>query len=168
MASQTIISVKCEPYLIKFLEALYGPSPITFPKNSNFNNILEYFLDKPPLDLKPPNDEEENLAIKLQFLENKNVVYNNYLSPNRQRVLTGEINRFFRITFRMEISKMICLGLQRQDSIEIFIEKYNLSLDCWDMLEKDYQRYLKIRSYHKQFRMKKNPSVKSVDCPAVS
>ena len=41
MASDIIIQVKCEPYMIKFLETLYGPSPISFPKKSNFNALLD-------------------------------------------------------------------------------------------------------------------------------
>ena len=168
MASDTIIRVKCEPYLVKFLETLYGKSPISFPKKSNFNSILDVFLDKPPLDYQEPEYGENTLEIRLPYFENKNVLFNFYLSPTKQRILIKEIWKFFKITFRGEISKHIVLGLDRQDAIQIFIEKYNLSQDCTDSLEKDFQRYVKLRSYHRLFRNKKNSSVKDHDCPAVS
>lgn len=168
MPSPTVIKVQCDPYLIRFLEKLYGPAPITFPKNSTFNSILEHFLDKPPLDFHEPDYGARTLQIRLPYLEHRNVVSNCYLSELRQRILVGELKRYFKITFRTEISKLIVMGLQRQDSIEVFIEKYGLTLDSWDMLEKDYQRYLKLRSYHKQFRPKKNLSDKEADCPAIS
>ncbi len=165
MASQTIIRVSCEPYLIKFLETLYGPSPIVFPKNSNFNTILDVFLDKPPIDYKEPERTEKMLEIRLPYFENKNVLFNYYLSPTKQRILIKELWKFFKITFRSEISKHIVLGLDRQDAIQIFIEKYDLSQDNCDFLEKDFQRYVKLRSYHRLFRSKKNTSVKEVNCP---
>jgi hypothetical protein len=168
MPSPVIIKVQSEPYLIKFMEKLYGSSPLNFPKKSNWHTMLEYFLDKPPMNWIEPDFGEATMQIQLPFLENKNVLSNHYLSPVKQRVLTDEMKRFFKITFRTELSKMIVMGLQRQQALEIFIEKYGLSMDCWDFLEKDYQRYLKLRHYHKQFRSSKNSSDKEVELPAVS
>ncbi len=165
MASNIVIKVKCEPYLIRFLESLYGPSPITFLKNSNFNTILDVFLEKPPLDYSEPDYGDSTLLIRLPYFDNKNVVFNNYLSPTKQRIFKNEIWKFFKITFRSEISKYVVMGLDRQDALELFIEKYNLTQDSWDSLEKDFQRYLKLRRYHRQFRMKKNTSVKEAVCP---
>ena len=159
MASNTILKVECDSYLIPFLETLYGKSPITFPKGSNFNSILDWI----------ERDWGKNtLLINLRYLEHKNVVSNYYLSPIRQRILTSELKRYFKITFRTELSKLIVMGLNRKDSIELFCEKYNLSQDAWDMLEKDYQRYLKLRSYHKLFRPRKNSSDNDPVCPATS
>jgi hypothetical protein len=168
MGSPITIKLKCEPYLVKFLETLYGPSPISFPKNSNFNTMLDVFLDKPPLEFKQPEIGEKVLEIRIPYFENKNVLFNNYLSPTKQRILIKEISKFFKITYRGEISKYIVLGLDRQDAIQIFIEKYNLSQDNSDLLEKDFQRYVKLRSYHRLFRKKKNSSVKGPECPDVS
>ena len=168
MASEIKINLSCEQHLIRFFETLYGPSPILFPKNSNFNTILDVFLDKPPLGYVEPNNCENTLTIQLPFLENKNVISNFYLSPTKKRIFVKELEKYFKITFRSEISKHIVLGLDRQDSIQIFIEKYNLSQDECDMLEKDFQRYLKLRCYHRLFRNKTNSSVKGHDCLVTS
>ena len=171
MPSPTTIRIICEPYLIKFLEKLYGPAPIQFPKGSNFNTILEVFLDKPPQNYDPTETFFSGpgvLEIRLPYLEHKNVLSYWYLTETKQRVLIKEIWKFFKITFRSEISKHIVLGLDRQDAIQLFIEKYDLDQDVCDMLQKDFQRYVKLRSYHKLGKAKKNSSDKDPVCPAVS
>lgn len=159
MASQIILRVKCEPYLVKFLETLYGPSPISFPKNSNFNTILDVFLDKAPFDYHEPEYGVNTLKIQLPYFEHKDIRSYNYLSPKKQTAFVKEIWKYFKITYRSEIAKCIVMGLDRQDAIEIFIEKYNLSLDCWDFMEKDFQRYLKLRAMRRLRRTNKNSAV---------
>ena len=168
MPSQITIKLKCEKYLVKFLETMHGPSPISFPKNSNFNTMLDVFLDKPPLDWKEPDFDENCLEIRLPFFEDKNVLYNNYLTVLKQEIFIKNLKKYFKITFRGEISKYVVMGLDRQDSIDLFIDKYNLSQDNRDMLEKDFQRYLKIRSNKRLFRTKIISSVKDPICPEVS
>lgn len=168
MPSNIIIKVKCDVYLIRFLETLYGQSPIKFPNASNFNAILDVFLDKPPLDHVPPYYDQETLEIQLPFFENKDVRSYNYLSPLKQRILIKEIWKYFKITFRGEVAKHIINGLEKQDAIDLFIEKYNLPVDCWDALDKDFQRYLKLRSKRRLFRHRKNSSVSDIDCRANS
>jgi len=151
--------------LIRFLETLYGPSPINFPVKSNFNMFLDVFLQKPPLDYQDKDHGENTLLIQLPYFEVKDVRSYYYLSDKAQAKFVEEIYKFFKITFRREISKYIVLGLFRKDSIELFIDKYNLSLDCWDMLEKDYQRYIKLSWKKRLFRKNKNSSVKDSVCP---
>jgi hypothetical protein len=168
MASDVIIRVHCEPYLVRFLETLYGTSPISFPKNSNFNMLLDVFLEKPPLGYQEFVDGEKNLQIRLPYFEVKDIRSYNYLSPTKQRIFAKEVWKFFKITFRQEIAKCIVIGLDRKDAIELFVEKYNLSQDCWDALEKDFQRYLKLRSKKRLFKSNLNSSVKEPVCPVVS
>lgn len=151
--------------MIRFLETLYGPSPINFPVKSNFNMFLDVFLQKPPLDYQDKDHGENTLLIQLPYFEVKDVRSYYYLSDKAQAKFVEEIYKFFKITFRREISKYIVLGLFRKDSIELFIDKYNLSLDCWDMLEKDYQRYIKLSWKKRLFRKNKNSSVKDSVCP---
>ncbi|MEI7723459.1 MAG: hypothetical protein WCK09_00285 [Bacteroidota bacterium] len=168
MASNIIIRVRCEPYLIRFLETLYGGSPISFPKNSNFNAILDVFLDKPPLGHHDPDHGENTLAIQLPYFELKDIRSYNYLTETKQRIFIKEIWKFFKITYRQDIAKCVVMGLDRKDAIELFIEKYDLPLDCWDSLEKDFQRYLKLRSKKRLFKNNISSAVKDHDCPAVS
>jgi len=168
MSSSVILKVKCKPYLVSFLETLHGKSPISFPKNSNFNTILDVYLDKPPLAYIESDYGESFLEIRLPYFEFKDIRSYNYLSPSNERIFVKEIWKFFKITFRRETSQQILRGLEKQEALEIFIKKYNLSQDCWDMLDKDFQRYVKTRQKNKLFRNKKNSSVKDPVCPAHS
>ena len=158
MASEITLRVKCEPYLVKFLETLYGKSPVSFPKKSNFNAILDVFLEKQPLEYHEPDYGASTLIVLLPYFEQKDIRSYNYLSPIKQRIFIKEIWKFFKITYRGEIAKYVVMGLDRQDSLDLFIEKYNLSLDCWDFLEKDFQRYVKLRSKHRLFKTNINSS----------
>lgn len=127
--------------------------------------FLDVFLQKPPLDYQEQDFGKNTLIIQLPYFEVKDVRSYYYLSDKAQAKFVEEIYKFFKITFRREISKYIVLGLYRKDSIELFIDKYNLSLDCWDMLEKDYQRYIKLSWKKRLFRKNKNSSVKDPVCP---
>ncbi|MCX6282381.1 MAG: hypothetical protein NTU51_10500 [Bacteroidetes bacterium] len=117
------------------------------------------------MDYQEQDFGENTLIIRLPYFEVKDVRSYYYLSDKAQAKFVEEIYKFFKITFRREISKYIVLGLYRKDSIELFIDKYNLSLDCWDMLEKDYQRYIKLSWKKRLFRKNKNSSVKDPVCP---
>jgi hypothetical protein len=33
---------------------------------------------------------------------------------------------------------------QKKRALEMFIDKYNIPLDCWDMLDKDYSRHIQL------------------------
>lgn len=168
MPSPYIIKIKCDLYLVRFLEKLYGPAPISFPKNSNFNNILDVFLEKRPFDpdlLDKQDTTGTFLELRLPFFEDKNVSSYNYLSPSKQRIFIKEVWKYFKITFRSEIARHVVLGLDRKDAIELFIEKYDLPVDTWDLLEKDFQRYIVLRRKKKLFRTKINSSVDDPVCP---
>jgi hypothetical protein len=166
MPSDITIKIKCDQYLIQFLETLYGPSPIVFPVKSNFNMFLDVFLQKPPLNYQEQDYGKNTLIVQLPYFENKDVRSYYYLTQKAQQKFVDEIWKFFKITFRREISKYIVVGLYRKDSIEMFIDKYNLSLDCWDMLEKDYQRYIKLSWKKRLFRRNINSSVREPVYPA--
>jgi len=158
MPSQVILRLKCDQYLIRYLETLYGDQPIVFPKKSHFSKFLDVFLLQPPLDYVETDHGENTLSILLPYFEDKDVRSYNYLTKKRQEAFINEIRKHFKITYRSEIAKSLVCGLDRQDALAIFIEKYNLSQDTWDFLEKDFQRYLKLRRYHGLSKINKNSS----------
>jgi hypothetical protein len=168
MPSDLTISVPCPLYLIQFLETLYGKSPVVFPRGSNFNAILDVFLEKQPVNPKAgPSPDENLLIVALPYFEHKDIRSYNYLTHGKEQVFIKELWKFFKITYRAEIAKSICLGLERKDAIELFVEKYNIPLDSWDLLEKDFQRYLKLRQ-KTRFLRKKSSSVVAPFCPVDS
>ncbi len=164
MPSPIVIKIKCDLYLVRFLEKLYGPSPISFPAQSNFNMFLDVFLSQPPLNYLEQDHGENTLLVQLPYFENKNVLSYYFLTQKAQQKFVDEIWKFFKITYRSEISKYIMVGLYRKDSIEMFIDKYNLPMDCWDMLEKDYQRYIQLSWKRRLFKKNLNLSSKGAVC----
>ncbi len=150
MSSPVVLKVKCEVFLIRFLEKLYGPQPIAFPKKHDFNNTLDFLLSLRPLDYKEPDYEEKTLSILLPYFETKDVRSYNYLSDFKQRKFEKRIGLYFKIHFHTDMNKLINLGYKKKDALEIFMDEYNLPVDCQDMIEKDYSRYITTR-----WRMKK-------------
>ena len=151
-----IINIQCEQRLVRFLESYFKSSPVRFPRGHHFNNILEILLDFPPLDYRPVDHQENTLSIEIPSFELKDPRSYNYLSPVKQRVFENHIRKFFYMDFRSEISDMILKCLDRKEAIEIYIEKHNLSFDCWDALEKDFGRFKAIRRRRKHKLRKKS------------
>jgi len=122
--------------------------------------MLDLFLEQRPLDYhEAPHYGKNTLKVRLPYFDTKNVDYYNYLSEKKQQVFVKEVWKFFKITFRSFVSQHIVLGLDKKDAIDLFIEKHKLPVDIWDSLEKDFQRYLKLRSKRKLSRKSKNMSV---------
>ncbi|MGA2824316.1 MAG: hypothetical protein ABSE72_12420 [Bacteroidales bacterium] len=144
--SNQIIKIKCDFYLIRFLESIFGPQPIKFPKSHNFNNILSYNLGFIPPDYQDPDFGNETLLVELPYFENKDPRVYNYLSPKQQKIFRDEVYCLFKLTFRTDITKILLMQFKRQKkrALEMFIDKYNIPLDCWDMLDKDYSRHIQL------------------------
>ena len=151
----TIIRFECEPYLIQFMEKKFGKKPIRFPRKHDFNNLLEYLLDMPPLDYSPVLGENTLSIILPDFRTIHTSIYS-YLSPASEVIFKKRMKLFFRITFHADINQAVVCGIQKKDAIGLFMEKYDLSPDCIDMLEKDYNRYLTLRRVNRRNRKKIN------------
>jgi len=167
MPSPVTIKIKCSIPLIEFMEGNFGPMPIVFPRKCDFTDMLDYLLEIPPLDFHERDWGKETLVLQLPYFDDKNIFSYNYLSRLKQEMFVKRIHQFLKITFRGEMNKMIMLGFEKKDSIEMFMDKYSMGPDSTDMLEKDYQRYIKLRWKKRTlFRMDKNLSVKEANCPA--
>jgi hypothetical protein len=163
MPSDVIIKVKCPVYLIRFQESYFEipqGQPICYPKRHHFNDVLDQFLEMPALDAPvDPDYGDETLCILLRNLEEKNVRCYNYLSRAKARAFIWQIWAFYRVTVRTELTKLILLKVQKQDAIAIFMEKYHIPEASQGMIEKDYQRHIKLTSKKRLLRIKKNLSV---------
>lgn len=142
---------------MRFLEEYFETSqPILFPSHHDFNTLLDFLISKPPKDWQDMEYGDHNLQIKLPYFDNKNVLSQWYLSRRNQAAFTKRVAQFFKVVFRGSINQSIILGFSKQDSIDIFMTQYNLPADTWDMLAKDYSRYLTLRRTHKIRKSSKN------------
>lgn len=156
MPSPISITVRCAPHLVQFMTSLYGPQPITFPRKDNFSLLLNFLLEKEPENYCNFESGAEKLEIQLPYFEDKNVMYNYILTPLKESVFINKIDERFRLAFIDEMNKSTLLGINKIDSVHLFMDKYNLSEDCIDMLLKSYQRYIKLKRYHKSQKNNKN------------
>ncbi len=146
MPSPMIVSCECEPYLIRFLESYFETaSPIEFPRNHDFNFQLTFLVTQPPKNWIEEDYGENNLRIQLPYMENKNAYSYWYLSRRAQTSFVERIRSFYKCVFHEQVNQSIILGFTRKESIEIFIERYNLPGESWDMMKKDYDRYRRNR-----------------------
>lgn len=165
MPSPITISIRIQPYLVDFMQKIYGQQPIEFPRKDNFNRILSKFMEKEPPASTNYRRGDTNLQIKLPYFENVNVLYNFSLSAVQESVFVSKIENTFKLTFRDEMDQYLLLGLSKIESIHLFMEKYGIREDAIDMLQKDYQRFRNIRRVINFRKQKKISSVKSRFCP---
>jgi hypothetical protein len=164
MSSDIEIKIKCPDYLIKFLISLYGEMPIVFPKNHDLIRTLNHLLNRPPKDYHEDSIYEDTLRIQLPHFEDKDVYYNFYLSEYSKRLFLIRLTRYFKLIFRDDINQSRLCGFNEKDSINLFIDKFNLNSggDIYSNLEKDYRRYFNIKHvYRYQNKRKKKSSVKA-------
>ena len=166
MPSPITISIRIQPYLVDFMEKIYGKQPIEFPRKDNFNRILSKFMEKEPPASTNYRRGDTNMEIQLTYFENVNVLYNFSLSSVQVAVFVSKIENTFKLTFRDEIDQYLLLGLNKIESIHLFMEKYGIREDAIDMLQKDYQRFRNFRRVINFRKQKKISSVKSRFCPA--
>jgi hypothetical protein len=141
MPSPISINIRCEPYLICFMESLFGSQPILLPRKDNFALLLNYLLVKAPDYYVNTRHGYGTLQLQLPYFEDKNVLYHFYLSPVKEIIFIRKIEELFRVSFRTEMNQCILLGIKRIDAIHLFMDTYNLPESSIDMLLKDYQRY---------------------------
>jgi len=165
MPSPLTISIRIQPHLVNFLESLFGSQPISFPRKNNFNRILNKFMEKEPATSSNYIRSDTNLEIQLPYFEDKNVLYNFNLSAIQESVLVDKIENTFKLTFRDEMDQYRLLEIKTFKAIQLFMEKYSINQDSYDMLIKDYQRYRNSRYVLDHRKIKKISSVKSAFCP---
>jgi len=150
------------------MESLYGTQPIIFPRKDNFSLLLNYLLEKRPDNYTINNYGDNNLSIQLPYFEDKNVLYNYYLTPVKEQVMLNKIDELFKITFRTEMNQCLQYGLTKIDAIHVFMDKYRLPEDSVEMLVKDYHRFLKNVRLKKFYKDRKIKSVKKPFCPSTA
>ena len=155
MPSPITININCPLYHIRFMESVYGAQPIVFPRRDNFSLLLNYLLEKRPDEYVISNYGDNNLAIQLPYFEDKNVLYNYYLTPIKEQVIINKIDELFKVTFKSEMNECLLYKLSMVDSIHVFMDKFHIPEDNFDLLKKDYYRYRKIVRQKKYENKKK-------------
>jgi hypothetical protein len=166
MSSPIQVSFNADQYLVAFLEYIYGNQPITFPKQSDFNRQLFRMLEKPPKDYVYSSSKEDTLIVNVPYCSEKNVLYQHYLTDLNKKVLLDGVDDLFRITFHSEVNEWVILRVRIKDAIHLFMEKYGIDEQAFDMLLRDYGRYRHVEKVKEKRKSKKKSSDSEAFCPA--
>jgi len=146
--------------------ANFGQMPMELPKGHFLLNRLFHFLRRPPKEYKPKTAGINDLVITIPYNDEKNVLYNFYLSSLCEKCYLKSIKNFFHLTFVEDMNESRLSGLNIKDSIYVFIDKYDLGAQAFEALDKYYQRYSsKKRVYAHRKRKYNKSSVKRRFCP---
>jgi hypothetical protein len=160
--SDYTVFVKAKPYIVQYFRQVYG-NPCRFPKKSFFNLLLAKVLIMPPKDvtydvklLENLIHSTEHLQIQLPYFTNKDVRSYNYLTRVGKETVARELRNEFYLALMTFVKNFLRSGLEHNQisyintGIKLFIEKYNLDVDCFNTLLKQYHRTETIKSRKKR------------------
>lgn len=165
--SQFTVNIKCYPYVISYIESIYGPQPICFPKKDRFNTMLAFSVIKTPRDYAGEHDfGNETLSVCLPGMEDKNVQTWNYVPECAKREIASAMKALMFSEFHchMDRAKSKDIAFNVHSSIYLFMEKYEICPSAFDMFLQARKRYLT------KLRVARNKSKKLSDkgtlCPS--
>jgi hypothetical protein len=148
--SDITTAIEIKSYLKKYLVKVYGPEPICFPKNHDYNRLFVRLLQKPPSDYKPEPPSDKCIAqIMLPFNNLKNIRVYNYLSRESQIIIRKEIDADFMLDYKKYIEKtMIEQKVTRKEATLLCMKMYEISETeiTFDAFYKNFYRKMLIRT----------------------
>lgn len=155
------VKIQMEPLLKAFILSAYNrEQQILFPKKDKLNHILKLLLKKTPPGHHPKSTKDGFLEIIIPYYEDLNILSYNYMPPNDQIIFGQFVKMKFWSTFEDFMDDCYIKGIKQKDSIHLFMEKYNISVDLniEERLKKELYRSKKIfRKYPKRAYCRKNP-----------
>lgn len=149
------LHIPLDPYLAQwFIHQCGGETPVSLPKGSIESKILEIYLTKRPVDVKPDLGGEGQLAIYIPTCRNRPPEYYNHLPKHAKAALIESIRNRFDVDLWNDLHHFGAICRNRQDElIYAFMEKHGIEADetNWNAIAKRYQRQRKLY-YDRQFR----------------
>lgn len=144
--SNPILKVRCDLYLIRYLETLYGSQPIRFPNGNKFNTFIHFNLRMPNSYTQESDYGEETLLLEIPDFKSYDVNKYCSFSERVQEIFQEQIRSHFSLTFETEMTHILLMQVRRRrkHAIELWMIKYNIPEESWDMLQKKFQRYLPL------------------------
>jgi hypothetical protein len=142
MPSEISINIKMDPYLIAYMESIYGKQPIVFDRKDRIAGFLPRLLRKPLIGEDQFKDYgKENLKIVLPYNEEKNVLYHNFMPEVSQRAFHQIIYRLFKAQYHDFMNDAERHKISMKEAVDTFIDIHQLDSCITDMLIKERQRF---------------------------
>ena len=159
MPSPITINIKMDPYLIAYMESIYGPQPIVFDKKDRLTGFLPRLLRKPCQGENQFADYgAENLKIVLPYFDDKNVLYHNFMAEKEQALFRSIIYRLFKAQFHDFMNDAERHRINIKEGVDTFMDVHRLDSSLTDMLIKERQRF-KDNLFQKRWRDKKRRQI---------
>ncbi len=159
--------IKIHPFYQEFLRGQFHEyEPVfKFPPRHDLLIRLERFLSTYPHnpdDVFAWNDKKETFLIEIPFMEHKDPFYYNYLSKQKNALFARRIREYFRDIIHEDIGKAIRKGFTRTEIIYSLLDEFNISPVYYDLMEKEYKRYLQAERVRRFRRKNKTNRISSV------
>jgi hypothetical protein len=156
MSSGIYVTIRLEPFLQDFLRAHFNCNNgvFSFPKGEDLCNKMQRLLRTLPETYKSEDYGLYNFEIEIPYMHDKDPFYYRYLSVAAQNAFVERIKDYFEEVFHERIVELRHDGHEKKECIEIFLDEHNLSIQYYDRLIKDYQRW-RNRIVNQKFRNKK-------------
>lgn len=156
------IHLEMEPYLRQWLIAENGGvTPISFPKLSIENRILEIYLRKLPWNAIPDKATDHTVAIAIPEFRHTDPRTYNYLPKAAMQELKNCIRQRFLIQLWTDLHQFGHIGSRRDHLIYAWMETHGIEINDtnFNTLAKIYQR--QHRAYKQRQRRKNKKEKKS-------
>ena len=158
MAPEIYVTIQLDSFYQGFLRSYFNcrDEVFSFPRGEDLSYRLVRLLKKPPQEYVPEKRCSCSFDITIPKYDDKDPYSFNYLSEVAERIFIENIIRFYLMIFHESMNKYLKEGFEKKQCFDIFIDQYDLPIDCIDRITKDYQRYVK-RKLNQKYR-KKTPS----------
>ena len=158
--SEYTIFIHAKPYIVKYFREVYGV-PAKFPKKSFYNSLIGKFLIKPKDNYNVKlsaelAESDSHLQISLPYFSHKDIRTYNQISVTGENFISSQLRQDFYLALMLYVKDFLS-GEFLSDktpyvntAIKSFIEKYELNVDCFSTLLKQYHRTETTRSKKKR------------------
>ena len=160
--SEICLHLELEPYLRQWLvHENEGTLPLSFPKLSTENRILEVYLITLPPNARPDMPGESTIPIEIPSFRYKPPQHYNYLPVGAKRELKKCIRNRFIIALWNDLQHFGFIGKRKDHLIYAWMENHGIEVNDtnYNTIAKIYQRqhmaYLARERYKKKSSKKK-------------
>ena len=107
---------------------------------------MHFNLRMPNSYTQEPDYGEETLLLEIPDFKSYDVNKYCSFSERVQEIFREQIRSHFSLTFETEMTHILLMQVRRRrkHAIELWMIKYNIQEESWDMLQKKFQRFLPL------------------------
>ena len=154
MAPRVTIIISLDPFLQEMLRGIYDNynKVFSFPNGDDLIVRLRNLLRPLPEDYASMDFKDRAFEIEIPASPSRDPFYYRYLSKTAMKVFEKKVKEFARMVFHERMTELRNDGYEYKDSIDLFMDEFQISPDHTDRITKDYYRWrsnLRVKKYRK-------------------